>query len=163
MPYSPVDGWVDMALKRVLLPCAAACGIGAIVSLIGPWVRIGAASYSTIDLIGAAGALDLISGAVRIAVVFVWFIAPLLGAATLLLLAARRPRLAAIASAVIGLLILVPAVLLLTTFSGGIAWGVFVGGGLGAVGSMSAATYLVMPDSTKTSEDAKTSENAKTR
>lgn len=75
---------------------ASAAGAATALSLVLPWVRVGGRSRSSIDLIGSAGALDVIEGGVRVAVVATWFLVPALVSVAMLAAAADRPRAAAL-------------------------------------------------------------------
>ena len=74
---------------------ALGLGIVSTVCLVLPWVRVGTRDRSSIDLIGSAGALDIIEGATKAIVILLWFLLPLLVAAAMLALAAGRTRLLA--------------------------------------------------------------------
>lgn len=76
---------------------ASAVGAATALSLMLPWLRVGGRSRSSIDLIGSAGALDVIEGGVRFAVVATWFLVPGLVAFSMLAAAAGRLRACAFA------------------------------------------------------------------
>ena len=80
----------NTADERRLAAAATIAGGAAAVALVLPWVRIGGRTRSSIDLIGSAGALELIEGGVRVAVVSTWLLVPVLVAGAMLAGAADR-------------------------------------------------------------------------
>lgn len=127
---------------RVLMATAISASCLGLVSLLAPWVRVGAAGKSTIELIATAGALDVLTGWVKVIVVVVWASAPVLGGIALLVFASGRNRMGAVLLLVVGLLLALPAALLVTTFRQGLAWGALAGGLCGVL-SIGASLGLI--------------------
>ena len=112
---------------------ALVCAFVAAVSLVLPWLAIGGGpARSTIDLIGSAGALDLLRGGERVAVIAAWTAAPIAVAIALVAAPFGRRRLAAAVVAVVGLVLVVAAVLIVTNDFVRLGWGGVVGGVAGA-------------------------------
>ncbi len=136
------EGVTSFASTGRLTALATASGAATAVSLVLPWLRIGSRNRSSIDLIGSAGALDVIDGSVRVAVVATWFLVPLLAAAAMLAGAAGRHRLASgllvpLAPTLAGVVILGWAVA-----GDGLAWGAYLTAAL-ALTTGGLATFLL--------------------
>jgi len=126
------------------ISAALAAGFLAAVSLVLPWVNISGRARSTIDLIGSAGALDVIEGRWKVLVVVGWLMIPVIVAAAMLLAASGRVATAAwlilpldllLALLVIGLRLLLGA--------GSIAWGAWFAAAFAVLATGSAIMVLV--------------------
>lgn len=80
---------------RNFLVAAIVAGFGCAVGLILPWFDLGGDARSSIDLIASLGALDVIEGGLKVAVVAAWLLTPVAVSAAMLLTAAGRYRAAA--------------------------------------------------------------------
>jgi hypothetical protein len=123
-----------------ILVVAIVAGFAAAVTLVLPWIRIGSRARSSIDLIGSLGALDVIEGATKFAVVLAWLLTPVLVAAAMLVGASGRYRLSAALLAPLGLLL--GGIVLLVFFVAGdtLAWGAY----LTAVCAIAASVFALL-------------------
>jgi len=123
-----------------MLVAAIVAGFAAAVTLVLPWIRVGSSARSSIDLIGSLGALDVIEGATKVAVVLAWLLTPILVAAAMLLGASGRYRLSAALLAPLGLLL--GGIVLLVFFVAGdtLAWGAY----LTAVCAIAASVFALL-------------------
>lgn len=112
--------------ESLLSAVAAGGGFLAACTLVLPWFEVAGQSRSSIDLISSAGALDVIDGSIRLIVVGLWLIVPVLGAAALLLFAARRSSLAGALVLVIGVVTLALLVVGIVAPGVSLAWGAWV-------------------------------------
>lgn len=113
-------------------------------ALLGPWVALGTRSFSSLDLISSASALELVQGRRKTMVLVGWMVVPTLTAAGYVLAALGRRRLLAAALAPIGP---VYAAILVTLESRSplqILWGLRLGTAAGAIATV-AALALVVP------------------
>lgn len=130
-----------MSARRVA-GLASAVGATTALSLVLPWVRVGGRSRSSIDLIGSAGALDVIEGGARLAVVTTWFLVPALVAFAMLAAAADRLRACALS-----LLPLAPGLLTVLTIAvltarDLLVWGAYLTG-IGALTTSALAVVVL--------------------
>jgi hypothetical protein len=114
----------------------------AVAGLLGPWVYSGSRGRSSIELIGSAGALDLIEGTTRFAVVIVWLLAPVLVAAAVLAAAAQRPRLSSSLVLPLGPIIGGVAAIVLIAVRDLAGWGVWFSGAFAIIASALAAVSM---------------------
>lgn len=122
---------------------ALALGVLSTLCLVLPWVRLGSRDRSSIDLIGSAGALDVIEGATKAIVVVLWFLLPVLVAAAMLALAAGRHRLLALLLVPLGPLIGLVVLVLLRVAGGVVVWGAWLSAAFAVGASASAIMVLV--------------------
>lgn len=109
-----------------LLVAAIFGGFAAAVTLVFPWIRIGGRARSSIELIGSLGALDVIEGATKFAVVLAWLLTPVLVAAAMLLGASGRYRMSAALLAPLGLLLGGIVLLVFVVAGDTLAWGAYL-------------------------------------
>lgn len=110
--------------SRGLLGIGVSTAALAAASLVLPWFELSGRPRSTIDVIGSAGALEVIAGSTKLLVVLGWLMLPLLAAAGMLLAASGRDRLAAAIILPIGPLVL--SIVLIGLAAGlSAAWGVW--------------------------------------
>lgn len=129
---------------RGRLPVVAlAFGIVSTVCLVLPWVRVGTRDRSSIDLIGSAGALDIIEGATKAVVILLWFLLPLLVAAAMLALAAGRTQLLAWLLLPLGPILGAIVVLLLAVAGDVVVWGAWLSAAFAVGASASAIMVLI--------------------
>lgn len=124
---------------------ASAClvlGIATSGALLLPWFDVGGPPRSTVELIASAGALDVIAGPTRIAVVLAWALVPTSSAIAVFATAARRRQLAtALVAGACSLVVIVGAWLILTT-PRLLAWGAWVGLACATAALAAAAVWL---------------------
>jgi hypothetical protein len=97
-------------------------------SLALPWVAIGSSpGRSSIDLIGSANALDVVSGPTLALILGTWLAIPVAAAAALLLGASGRWTGAAVVVLVVSVLIELAALAIATSDVVGLAWGGLLG------------------------------------
>ena len=125
------------------LGCLLGLGIVSTVCLVLPWVRVGTRDRSSIDLIGSAGALDIIEGATKAIVILLWFLLPLLVAAAMLALAAGRTRLLAWLLLPLGPILGAIVVLLLVVAGDVVVWGAWLSAAFAVGASASAIMVLI--------------------
>ena len=118
-------------------------GIVSTICLVLPWVRVGTRDRSSIDLIGSAGALDIIEGATKAIVILLWFLLPLLVAAAMLALAAGRTRLLAWLLLPLGPILGAIVVLLLVVAGDVVVWGAWLSAAFAVGASASAIMVLI--------------------
>jgi len=118
-------------------------GVLSTVCLVLPWVRVGSRDRSSIDLIGSAGALDIIEGATKAIVVLLWFLLPVLVAAAMLSLAAGRIRLLGWLLLPLGLILGAIVLLLLIVAGDVVVWGAWLSAAFAVGASASAIMVLV--------------------
>ncbi|MGI9606847.1 MAG: hypothetical protein ACR2P0_11975 [Acidimicrobiales bacterium] len=103
-------------------------GFATACSLLLPWITTGSRSRSTISLIGSAGALDIITGVVRVAIVVLWLAVPVAVAVAGLAAASGRHRPSAFVLFGVGLSMSIGIGALLVTAAEAVAWGAWVSG-----------------------------------
>ncbi len=130
-----VAGWRWSLL--VLVPA-----IASVLSLLAPWVYLGSRGRSSIDLIASAGAIDLIEGPTRLAVVLAWLLAPLLAAGATIAAAANRPRLAAAVVAPLGPFLGVVAAVVVIGLGELAGWGAWLCATLAVVTTVAAVVVM---------------------
>ena len=132
----------DSSTRR-LAALATLAGTAAAVALVLPWVRTGDRTRSSIDLIGTAGALDVIEGSVRVGVVITWFLVPVLVAGAMLAGAADRLRLGAALLVPLGPLL--AGVIAFAAVRAGdvLVWGAYVTGACATAATVLAAFVLL--------------------
>ncbi|NNC81663.1 MAG: hypothetical protein HKN94_16080 [Acidimicrobiales bacterium] len=122
---------------------ALSSGFLAAVTLVLPWLTISGRSRSTIDLIGSAGALDVLNGFWKALVITGWFLFPATVAAAMLVAASGRLRIAAWLVLPLAVLLAVLVVgLRLLLGEGTIAWGAWLTGLFAAAATGSAIMVL---------------------
>ena len=131
----------DSSTRR-LAAMATIAGTAAAVALVLPWVRTGDRSRSSIDLIGTAGALDVIEGSVRTGVVITWFLVPVLVAGAMLAGAADRLRLCAVLLVPLGPLLAGVILVAALRAGDGLVWGAYLTGACSAAATTLAAVVL---------------------
>ncbi len=130
-------------MKTRLPFVALLLGVLSTVCLVLPWVRVGSRDRSSIDLIGSAGALDIIEGATKAIVVLLWFLLPVLVAAAMLSLAAGRIRLLGWLLLPLGLILGAIVLLLLIVAGDVVVWGAWLSAAFAVGASASAIMVLV--------------------
>ncbi len=110
---------------KATVSCLVA-GVATACSLLLPWFHVGGPPRSTLEVIAAAGALDVIEGRTRALVVAAWTVVPVSVALALFAAAARRARLAGGLVAGSCSLVVGIACLLALTRPGLLAWGAVV-------------------------------------
>jgi len=138
----PRDG-TNERVKTRLPFVALLLGVLSTVCLVLPWVRVGSRDRSSIDLIGSAGALDIIEGATKAIVVLLWFLLPVLVAAAMLSLAAGRIRLLGWLLLPLGLILGAIVLLLLIVAGDVVVWGAWLSAAFAVGASASAIMVLV--------------------
>lgn len=129
----------DAGLRWVWAPVVM--GLVSAAALLGPWLRSGTVDRSSVDLIGSATALDVLSGTTRVVVVGAWLTVVVLVAVALVTAAWDRPRVALAVLLPVGPL-LVAAWILLAGSPLEVRWGAVMAGISGAVTSILAAGML---------------------
>lgn len=128
----------------LIAPTAAAVGASFVTActLVLPWFRVAGRARSSIDLISSAGALDVIEGGTRLAVVGLWLVLPVLSAIALFMFALKQPNVAAILSFVVGAAVLLVIGLVLFIDEVGLAWGAWLAAASGATAAVCAIMVL---------------------
>lgn len=128
--------------RATFAPVAGAVGASflATCTLVLPWFDVAGRARSSIDLIASAGALDVIEGGTRVAVVALWLTLPMLSAIALFLFALGRYRGAASLALVVGGVVVAILALGFIVDEVGLAWGAW----LGAVSGVIAAGCAIM-------------------
>ncbi len=115
----------------------------ATVSLVLPWLAIGSGpARSTIDLIGAAGALDVLSDGERLAVLAAWIAAPVTIAVALMAASVGHHRAAAALVLVVGATIVTAAAFVFAQSALRLGWGGVMGAAAATVAIGCAAVAL---------------------
>ncbi len=130
-------------MKTRLPFVALLLGVLSTICLVLPWVRVGSRDRSSIDMIGSAGALDIIEGATKAIVVLLWFLLPVLVAAAMLSLAAGRIRLLGWLLVPLGLILGAIVLLLLIVAGDVVIWGAWLSAAFAVGASASAIMVLV--------------------
>ncbi len=130
-------------MKTRLPFVALLLGVLSTICLVLPWVRVGSRDRSSIDMIGSAGALDIIEGATKAIVVLLWFLLPVLVAAAMLSLAAGRIRLLGWLLVPLGLILGAIVLLLLIVAGDVVVWGAWLSAAFAVGASASAIMVLV--------------------
>lgn len=102
-------------------------GVATSCALLLPWFDVGGPPRSTVELIATAGALDVIAGPTRVAIVVAWALVPVSSAIAVFATAARRRRVATIMVAGASSLIVAVGGWLILTRPRLLAWGAWVG------------------------------------
>lgn len=130
-------------MKTQLPFVALLLGVLSTICLLLPWVRVGSRDRSSIDLIGSAGALDIVEGATKAVVVLLWFLLPMLVAAAMLSLAAGRLRLVGWLLLPLGLVLGAIVLLLLVVAGDVVVWGAWLSAAFAVGASASAIMVLI--------------------
>lgn len=117
--------------------------IASAVCLVLPWIRMGARDRSSIDLIGSAGALDIIEGTTKVVVVLLWFALPLLVAGAVLALAAQRRRLMAGLLLPLGPILGLIVGVLVRALPEAVVWGAWLSAGFAVAASALALAVIL--------------------
>jgi len=136
-------------MKRFALPMSLLFGAVSVIGLVLPWLSTGERQRSSIDLIGSAGALDVIEGFTKAVVIAMWFLLPMLAAGSFLAFAAGRSRLAASLVLPLGPVLGLIVGLLFFAVSDQVAWGAWVSAACGICGSLLALVSLVSSSRTQ--------------
>lgn len=130
-------------VRRRLPVVAVGFATASAISLVLPWVRTGDRTRSSIQLIASAGALDIIEGPSRVAVVVLWFLVPALVAAAMLALAAGRSTLTTVLLAPLGFVLAAMVGLLVVVAGSVVVWGAWLTGGFAAGATIVAIVFLI--------------------
>ncbi len=121
-------------------------GLLAAFALLAPWARSGDTDRSSIELLGSAGVLEVISGWQRPAAVLAWYLVVVLAAAALVAVAWQRPIVAAWALLPIGPAMLAAAVIVARS-SLPVRWGAVAGVLAGLMATTGAILILMTHES----------------
>ncbi|MCP3934982.1 MAG: hypothetical protein GY708_06375 [Actinomycetia bacterium] len=119
-----------------------AVGLSAVASLAFPWHSLLGKSRSTVELMGSASALDVLSGFDKAAVIAAWLAVPLLTAVALLAAAARRSVVVGLAMLPLGPLMVGAVALVSVRVPGDVVWGAWTAMAIGLAATTS-ASWLV--------------------
>lgn len=133
----------DIRMTQRLLVGSLVAGFLAAVTLVLPWIRLGGRTRSSIELIGSLGALDVIEGSVKVAVIIGWFVVPVLVGTAMLTAAAGKLRLSASLLIPLGPILAGTVLFVLFVESDVLAWGAYLTALFALVATGSAIMVIV--------------------
>lgn len=117
--------------RKAISVAAESLALGAAVCatllLLAPWLQAGGRTFSTIEAIGSAGALDVIDGPIQIGVVAVWLVVPLSCGLAVLAAGLRRPALVRALVAVVGTAVFSLGLMTVIFARNALRWGAVAG------------------------------------